>query len=285
MAGPVYLFALLLTLAFSMAAGLVPWHQQWSGARGRNDSLLATVFGDSRRLFSNHFFVKADVYYHMGFYPGIFDLQSNERGQIHMAEDAGLQAEHDEGAFFRGTKPLDWLDSFERNFHPSTHVHADDKTQGSEREILPWLKVAAELDPQRIETYTVAAFWLRKSMKRPEVAEQFLREGLRNNPGNAQILFELGRIFLDEHHDLMRSRNVQELALRKWRENEAAKPESDPFLLEQILGQLVFLERQVSNWSRVLDYLRELRSLTPNPDAIDKQIQEVRELMAKPGGK
>jgi len=42
----------------------------------------------------------------------------------------------------------------------------------NEREILPWLRLSAELDPQRVETYTVAAYWLRNMGKIAE-AEQF----------------------------------------------------------------------------------------------------------------
>ena len=31
---------------------------------------------------------------------------------------------------------------------------------GREKEILPWLKLSAEMDPHLIDTYTVAAYWL-----------------------------------------------------------------------------------------------------------------------------
>ena len=55
------------------------------------------------------------------------------------------------------------------------HTHLEG---GNEREILPWLRLSAELDPQRVETYTVAAYWLRAVGKMVE-AEHFLREGLR----------------------------------------------------------------------------------------------------------
>ena len=35
--------------------------------------------GDSRRLFANQFFVEADVYFHSGYYPTIFDTPEAER--------------------------------------------------------------------------------------------------------------------------------------------------------------------------------------------------------------
>ena len=54
--------------------------------------------------------------------------------------------------------PRDWIERFGRHFIITEHTHL----QGAkEREILPWLRISAELDPQKIETYTVAAYWLR----------------------------------------------------------------------------------------------------------------------------
>ncbi len=69
------------------------------------------------------------------------------------------------------------------------------------REILPWLKLSAELDPENIKTYVVTAFWLRTKLNQVSEAEQVLREGLRHNPDNAQLLFELGRIYFENYHN------------------------------------------------------------------------------------
>ena len=48
---------------------------------------------------------------------------------------------------------------FGRKFRVTEHKHLSGDS--TERELLPWLKISAELDPQRVETYTVAAYWLR----------------------------------------------------------------------------------------------------------------------------
>ena len=109
--------------------------------------------------------------------------------------------------------PRDWIERFGRHFMVTEHTHL----QGShEREILPWLKLAAELDPQKIETYTVAAYWLRDLGKVKE-AERSLRQGLLNNPDSYDILFELGRLYYENNHDAARARKIWELALRRWR--------------------------------------------------------------------
>jgi tetratricopeptide (TPR) repeat protein len=296
MPSPWFSLAFLFVSCFSLACWLEPRQITWS-ARSENDSLLATVMGDSRKLFANHFYIKADVYYHMGFYPSIFDRREGN-DEVHIAADAGLQkggdeddhADHKknsakdahkhESAAERCSKdffnqPLDWLDRFGRSFYPSKHLHADAATFGGEREILPWLKLAAELDPQKVDTYTVAAYWLRRGLGLPDEAERFLREGLRNNPGSPEILFELGRVALENRKDLERARNLQELALRRWRERETNKPDPDIFLLQQILGQLAVIEEKVENWGKAVQWLQELKKNSPAKDVLEKEIQEL----------
>src|SRR5512142_669281 len=92
MPSPALILGLLLTICFSLGSYLEPRSLAWS-SRAQSDSLLATVFGDSRRLFANHFFVKADVYFHSAYYPGIFDTQPM-REKMHMAEQ--MNAPHAE---------------------------------------------------------------------------------------------------------------------------------------------------------------------------------------------
>ena len=88
MPSPYLLLALLLTTCVTLATYLDPWYQNWAGSRARQTSLLATVMGDSRRLFANHCFVKADEYFHSGFYPTIFD-QHDESAGLHISRNAG----------------------------------------------------------------------------------------------------------------------------------------------------------------------------------------------------
>lgn len=266
----------LLALCFTLAAVL-------QGRRGRAGDapelprgFVAVALGDSRRLLANHIFLKADAYYHLGYYPSIFDHREEEH-PVAIASDAGLQQTHDEHDCAYLHQPLDWMDRFGRHFYPSEHVHADEQGVGTEREMLPWLRLAAELDPQRVETYTVAAYWLRSRLGKYEEAEQFLREGLRANPGNPEILFELGRVFFENRQDSFRARNLFEMALRKWDEREAGQPEPNIFLRQQILGKLVLLEEKEQRWAKAVQWLQELKKLSPHPDALEKEIRKLQE--------
>jgi tetratricopeptide (TPR) repeat protein len=279
------LFALLLlTICFSLATSLQPRSLDWRGQRAQADTLLKVLLGDGRRMFANHFFTKADVYLHSGYYPSIFDqAKLNCEGHLHgTAEDEAHEAHDGEGhdAHEQGDnsdilgKPKDWLDRFGRKFRITEHTHL--AAGGTEREILPWLKLAAELDPQQVETYTVAAYWLRTKLGKVNEAESFLRDGLRANPDSFEILFDLGRLLYTVRKDTDRARNVWELALRKWQRSEGGKEKPDLIALDQILANLARLEEVAGNLPKAMQHLRRLEAVSPHPELIRSQIEELR---------
>jgi tetratricopeptide (TPR) repeat protein len=157
------------------------------------------------------------------------------------------------------------------------HTHLEN---GNEREILPWLKLSADLDPQRIDTYTVAAYWLRVRLGKPAEAEQFLREGLRANPDSPEILFELGRLYLENYTDPARARNLWELALRRWQEQEVARKEPNSFVLEEVAANLARLDERAGDFADAIRYLELAKKVSPNPAGLELQIQELKQKLA-----
>jgi tetratricopeptide (TPR) repeat protein len=282
---------LLLTMAFGMAAWLGPRYDALGGRGSGEGGVMEILLGDSRKLMASHFFVKADVYYHSGHYPTIFD-PANQEDRDHLAvaitsqssEHADEHGEdcpggHSEYGFL--APPLDWIDRLSRNFYPSRHTHL--RVGIDEREVLPWLRISASLDPKRPATYTVAAYWLRHRLGRPDVAEQFLREGWRANPDSYEILFELGRLQAENRKDDMRARNLWELALKKWHLQNDVLAEKDNFAAEQILANLAELEKRNGRPEQALDRLRELKPLSPHPEAIQRQIDDLNAGHPAPG--
>src|SRR6185436_4141701 len=156
-------------------------------------------------------------------------------------------------------KPKDPMDAFTRHFFVSQHTHLTEKGSNAPREILPWLKLAAQLDPQKVESYTVGAYWLRTLNKNDE-AEQFLREGLRHNPQSYEIMLELGRSYF-ERNDYIRARNVLEMAITRWREQENSKSDEQQnrFSAMQILNYLARVEDRTSHRERTVEWLAILK--------------------------
>ena len=276
----VLLLLLLLVTAFSLATLMQARISGWDQRTG-SESMLSVLFGDGRRLFANQFFVQADISFHSGYYPSIFDRSQAPQDTHHLTAQEGSpeEEEHEREMNFLGT-PHDWIEAFGRHFMITEHTHL---SGGKEREILPWLKLSAELDPQRVDTYTVAAYWLERLGKGPE-AESFLRQGLRANPKSPEILFELGRLYRNNYKQPDRARNLWHLALRRWHEQEQSKTKPDPFVLEEITTQLADLEEQAGDIPKAISYLRMVKQLSPNPAGIQWQIDRLHRKLHTPPG-
>jgi hypothetical protein len=283
----------LFVLCFGLGAVLMPKFQAIQYERHPSDNVLTWVLGDSSRIFANEFFVKADVYYHSGYYPSIFDNHQAFETP-HMAEDTGAVASHNSGeeTSFMGP-PRDWLDAFGRHFMPNRHTHLDeggasDDLSGSSAvaEILPWLKLSAKLDPEDIRTYLVMSFWLRNNLNQVSESEQVLREGLRHNPGNPQLLFDLGRIYFDNYHNPDRARAIWEAGLRAWAQEEPGVPQTerlklseenfdDRFVFEQLQVHLAQLEGSQAHLDAAIYRLKQAQLAAPNPADLQKMIDDL----------
>lgn len=294
---PALLVALLATVVFSLATSLELRVIQ------RNDppqsgGAFTKLLGEGRRLFANQFITMADVYLHSGFYPSIFDQRdtkspkaiSGGSGEEEHDEHDGHQHdkdgkclgedEHEKAMSFLG-QPQNWMDAFIRHFRITEHTHLE---KGQEREVLPWLRMAIELDPQKIETYTATAYWLRKKLGRVKDAEQVLREGIRNNPTNPELLFEMGSLYHETYHNDNRAANTWRLALRRWE----AQPEDVKNDSTDVLGKIAInfarMEEAAGNLRQSIPYFELAARVSPSPEPLQQHIAELRaRVEASPG--
>ncbi len=278
------LLVALLVLAFGLAARLHPQFTAWSGSRADGNA-FKILLGDSRKLFANEFFVKADAYYHSGYYPSIFD--NNEAFKTaHMAEDTGAVSSnnHGEEENFMGP-PRNWIDAFGRHFFPDRHTHLDqggpdDDLSGSDevREILPWLKLSTDLDPQNVQNYTVTAYWLRERMHKPDAAHEVLLEGLQQNPGSCEILFELGRLYAETDRDTNRALNVWNAAVHNWHPVKGSEDEviANNFIAEKITTQIGETELNLGHPQIAIEWFEKAKSVSRTPDSLQERIDDLR---------
>ena len=273
--------AFLLVCCLTLATVLDPQFERWHNREDTSAGVLVALMGDSRRLFAHEFFAMADSYFHSGFYPTIFDNQKpgSESDLKEESHDKPADAkQHEEEESFLGA-PKDWIDRFGRNFYPVVHTHLHG---GNEREMLPWLKLSADMDPHETSTYLTASYWLRTSLNQPDEAEQFLREGLRANPDSYEILLELGRVYFYSRTNSFVARNIFGLASRKWRRQEAAGKKPDARTYEEILGEMVKADRAQGDLKQELADLEELKQVAPAKESLQHQIDEVKAKMAEP---
>jgi len=283
----VLLRVLLFVACVSLAAALDRWFMSWAGNRAKGFSPLQIAIGDGQKIFAGHFYRKADVYFHSGMYPSIFDNNESFK-TAHIGEDAGVTSSKNTGDEddFLGAR-RDFIDRFSRNFFPSQHTHLDEGgvagehgDSGAVREILPWLKIAQELDPENPLTYTVSAYWLRQRMGKVREAELMLREGLKALPDHPALQFELGRIYFENQKEPARARNLWRNAVKSWYHQEAGIADPDKFILEQILTHLAKLEEESGNLPLALRYWEQAGILMPERAGIPGRIQELRQKIA-----
>jgi tetratricopeptide (TPR) repeat protein len=279
---------LLLTLVFvccvTTATCVAPSFDAIQAKRGSEATPLMVLLGDSRRLFANQFFAMADVYFHSGYYPTIFDAKKKEGPShldvaTHEGEEgqSSKKKEPDDDENFMG-KPRDWIEKLGRNFFPTVHTHLEGQNA---QELLPWLKLSAEMDPTRVETYVTAAYWLRTSLNQPDAAESFLREGLRANPNDPDILLELGRVFFYSKNNVRVARNIFELALAGWEKQEKANRNPNPETHVEILGEMVRVDRKTGDLKQLLTDLQALEEVSYSKAPLEEEIKEVKAKLAK----
>ncbi|HEX5218349.1 MAG TPA: hypothetical protein VFZ59_02180 [Verrucomicrobiae bacterium] len=290
---PKLVLGLLATVALTLATIVELRASKWKDA-ARQGGALAKVLGEGRRLFANQFITMADVYLHSGYYPSIFDQANSkaskaivtgdedeghdEHGHEGHHHDEGVsdqKDEHEKAMDFMG-KPNNWLDAFIRRFRITEHTHLEN---GQEREVLPWLKIAIELDPQKIETYTATAYWLSQKLGRVQDAEQVLREGIRNNPNNPELLFEMGVIEYKNKHDVVKARGLWLLALRRWNEQSDEAKEESPNILDRIAVNLGRLEEGEGHFPEAISYYELAMKVAPSPEALQKNVNDLKARM------
>ena len=267
------ILVLLLVACLSLATCLQPLQPARKNNSGQSGNILALLLGDARKMFAQQMFAKADAYFHRGNYPSIFD-QTPRHEENHMASETHHD-EHGDGDHDDDEAPApahDWIESFGRHFYPTVHVHLK---EGEEREMLPWLRVAIELDPHSIGTYTATAYWLGDRLNKVDEAEQFLRDGLRANPGSPDLIYELGRLLYQKRNDSAHAENLWLFALRRWREVEQPKEQPNVELLRNLLGGLARIETQEGHYNEAIGHMKQWKEISPSPEQIQKQIDQI----------
>ncbi len=312
-ASPILIFCLLGSLVFTLATLMEAEFSTVRATQG-NQGAFNKLLGDGRRLFSGQAVAMADVYLHSGFYPSIFDSVEKESAKAiadtdessdhsehkhdehgncvheddHSAHKHGEdgkchhdsgenepQDEHEKAMSFMG-KPRDSLEAFIRNFRVTQHSHLEN---GDEREVIPWLKLAIELDPQAVETYAITSFWLRKNLKRVEDARDILREGIRNNPKSFELLLAMGLIYEQDDKNDEKARNIWLAAKRFWEEQSTQAKEASLDSYGKITINLAHLEKEAGNLNLAIKYYELTKLTSPHPESIQKQIDEVKSRM------
>jgi tetratricopeptide (TPR) repeat protein len=230
-------FALSL-LAFSMACHLCIARTQT--AQPEVQSLAETLFGDARIALAGELFARADVYFH--------------RGAPHEVEKAF------------DSDPFQVLHS-----KVSPHDHAHAAGEFGIREIMPWLDLTTRIDPQNLDGYLVAAFWLAGEAKRPDLALEVLNRAQQNIPFSYDVQLERGRLYL-RTGDRAMALQAFDAALRFW--ERAADSEDPNHLLDKAEALLyrALLREEAGNIADAAADLRDMLAVAPDRTAFRPRL-------------
>jgi len=281
-----FILVLLLVICFSFVAWLEPRHEARVNQGGETGNALAGLLGEARQTVADYFYAQADVYFHSGYYPSIFDqARQEEQKDADVSHPEETNAPPEEG--FLGP-PQDWIDSFSRHFRPSRHTHLGGQNVA---EMLPWMQLSADLDPHNIKTYTVTSYFLRNYLGKLDDAKEFLHAGLRANPDSFELKYELGRLYFENYRDLPHAKNVWLGAVDSWYKVEGPKPEKTPtgegqrdtYPLGKIYDALANEELQAGRTNQAISYFEQAKTNTPIPARVQKRIDDLQADLRRSG--
>ena len=264
----------LLTLCFTLATCLQLRSEKWA-AREQSDNLLKLLLGDARRLFANHFFVKADVYFHKRLViRPIFDQAAKAAGGCaahgggpsRRARRGGGGARAGDG-FSPGKSKATGLTSLAGIFiPPSIRIWTNRAKRGRYCRGCGCRRnsIRNTWRPTRWRPTGTCRSHLGARWRKPE---QFLREGLQANPASYENpLLRWGQLYyLRTTMIQVRARNLAgRLALRHWRGAGIKTPQKPDLLVyREIVVNLARVEEEQGNLAQSLHYLEMLLKVSP----------------------
>jgi len=220
--------------------------------------ILTLILGDARLAFSDMMLKKADEYFHGGVKDAVCDHGLSEAHETHDHEHEHGHEDESGQTLPGGVGGLwSWVNG-------QVHTQEDRHAQGEDtRELLPWLWLACRASPQNIQAYETSAYVLEGMLKRPSEAVLLLEEGIRNNPGCAELEFALGKMLLHKLSDDTRAERAFRAALEKCRPAEGPDGDAERFLRGNILFYLGFLAKKRGDWVSARDYLAKAEAFDP----------------------
>ncbi len=232
--------ALLVVLAFSLSCALVDTktsHREVAGS-----FFMEQLFGTSKATLGEHMYFEADRVFH-----------------------AGL-GESRKNAF------EDWFVKMQKLQRPSGHRHLVGKDA---LEIMPYLYFATRFDPNNVEAYAVAAFWLAGDGKRPDLAEKVLQEAQRNNPRNFLVYKERARLKI-KLGDYKQAAQFADIAFMLWDEKSKdtlSNEDMDKHAKAELLLYRGLLYEIENKKEKAIACYKELLSMFPARGGVKERIE------------
>jgi tetratricopeptide (TPR) repeat protein len=207
-------------------------------------SLAQTMLGDTRSTLSAKFFEQADVYFH--------------RGVPHKKERAFTS---------------DPFQLIRDKVSPEKHLHLEGSS--GIKEIMPWLDLSIKSNPQNMDSYLVAAYWMANGAKRPDLALGILNKAQQNLPYSYRPQLEKGRLFLKSGNHKA-AFNAFSACLAFWQ--KTANPDDRGDLLEKSRALLYrgLLYEESGQVDKAISDMEAMLDIIPAADEIRKRVHNLK---------
>ena len=261
----------------------------------RKADLVAKIFGESRALMGARILEKADVYFHSGVRP---EDDCHEFTGTHHHDDADADHEDDHND---GEEPSTtagdhhyagpaWYRAVMDSVRPAGPKHLTSAREV--KEVLPWIRLATDLDPHNVQGYDVGAYWLAHRTNAPAQAIKLINEGIANNPDAFELELTKGELLMDT--DPATADSALAAAEKKWQAarkkidqggkypSYLAKP--DPLLLARIREFRSHCMVKLGHPQQAIDYLKQALQVSTNKKALQDRIRELSSQADTPDG-
>ena len=153
------------------------------------EDLVGRVFGGMRGMVASWAYMKAEEYHHGGL-PFLKAMAYHSGGES-MVEARQSRGRKEEEPHHAGEAKADLYSRIFSHVKITEHTELNDS---EDKEILPWFYIEVKFDPHDVRGYVMGAFFLETLKKYGEELE-FLKEGVRNNQGSAEMSAALGEFF------------------------------------------------------------------------------------------
>jgi tetratricopeptide (TPR) repeat protein len=232
-------------LLWGAAAGVGAWLLGRPPARPAagpaGSALVHRLFSGSRAVLSEHFYLEADRYLHKGV------------------------AHHGEKAFTGLYEP--WREAIAPTLH--------EEAEGAEiNEIFPLLQFSVELDPENVESYLAAAYWIERAQG-PTAIERVLREAERRNPADYRVQLALGRYGF-RVRDFEQAAAALDRGLALWPSRYDPEDAQSRLDLAQMLSYRAALHERDGQAGPALDLYTRALDLFPDRHALARRVDALR---------
>ena len=221
------------------------------------DSILTMISDDTRQVVSQSMMSKVDEYFHGGVKAE--GCCEGVTGESHSHGEEGHQCDdhcHHEPQHVTGFNPIVWINA---RIHAQEHRHLSSQRSV---ELLPWVVAASRAAPHNIQAYEVGSYILNRMSEQPQVAVDFLHEGIKNNPDNPELEVTLGEMCFNTLKDQPQAAAAFDRALTKSLARSQSVTEDELFLRLKIyfyLGVIAKDNHDISKLREVTQRALELK--------------------------